>query len=243
MSVKRGAASRNLDLMWRRPGKPCVIDWQATGNCVPVGTRNGLVVGATLFTQGGSHIFYARGRQKIRKNTTTQSGNYDRCQARLANKRYAVSRLRCSMPTRASDIRGRRALGCRSTHVMKKTAARQELSTTRDDESVRAIPEKCLARARKPFGRPFRPDFPNTKSRILPAGPKRISLAQRCSGTTLAGQSCWVCTAEVAQTQASPRCSGRPCNVWLSTLREVILSNWPRRMKSWSWSAEPDTAL
>ena len=112
MSVKRGAASRNLDLMWRRPGKPCVIDWQATGNCVPVGTRNGLVVGATLFTQGGSHIFYARSRQKIRKNTTTQSGNYDRCQARLANKRYAVSRLRCSMPTRASDIRGRRALGC-----------------------------------------------------------------------------------------------------------------------------------
>ena len=124
-----------------------------------------------------------------------------------------------------------------------KTAARQDLSTTRDDESVRAIPEKCLARARKPFRRPFRPDFPNTKSRILPAGPKRISLAQRCSGTTLAGQSCWVCTAEVAQTQASPGCSGRPCNVWLSTLREVILSNWPRRMKSWSWSAELDTAL
>ena len=79
---------------------------------MPVGTRNGLVVGATLFTQGGSHIFYARGRQKIKKNTTMQSGNYDRCQARLANKRYAVSRLRCSMPTRASDIRGRRALGC-----------------------------------------------------------------------------------------------------------------------------------
>ena len=178
-----------------------------------------------------------------------QSGNYDRCQARPANKRYAVSKLRFSMPTRASDIRGRRALGaprdrhCRSTHVMKNTTARQELSTTRDDESVRAIPEKCLARARKPFGRPFRPDFPNTKSRILPAGPKRISLAQRCSGTTLAGQSCWVCTADVAQTQASPRCSGRPCNVWLPTLREVILSNWPRRMKSWSWSAEPDTAL
>ena len=142
MSVKRGAALKNLDLMWRRPGKPCAIDWLATGNCVPVGTRNGLVVGATLFTQGGSHIFYARGRQKIKKNTTMQSGNYDRCQARLANKRYAVSRLRCSMPTRASDIRGRRALGCRSTHVMKKTAARQELSTTRDDESVRAIPEK-----------------------------------------------------------------------------------------------------
>ena len=110
MSVKR-AALRNLDLMWRRPGKPCAIDWLATGNCVPVGTRNGLVVGATLFTQGGSHIFYARGRQKIKKNTTMQSGNYDRCQARLANKRYAVSRLRCSMPTRASDIRGWRALG------------------------------------------------------------------------------------------------------------------------------------
>jgi len=120
MSVKRGAALRNLDLMWRRPGKPCAIDWLATGNCVPVGTGNGLVVGATLFTQGGSHIFYARGRQKIKKNTTMQSGNYDRCQARLANKRYAVSRLRCSMPTRASDIRGRRALGCRSTHVMTK---------------------------------------------------------------------------------------------------------------------------
>ena len=120
MSVKRGAASRNLDLMWRRPGKPCAIDWLATGNCVPVGTGNGLVVGATLFTQGGSHIFYARGRQKIKKNTTMRSGNYDRCQARPANKRYAVSRLRCSMPTRASDIRGRRALGCRSTHVMKK---------------------------------------------------------------------------------------------------------------------------
>mgnify|MGYP001381790414 CR=1 FL=1 len=121
--------------------------------------------------------------------------------------------------------------------------ARQELSTTRDDESVRAIPEKWLARARKLFGRPCRLDLPNTKSRILPAGPKRILLAQRCSGTTLAGQSRWVCTAEVAQTQASPRCSGRPCNVWLSTLREVILTNWPRRMKSWPWSAEPDTAL
>ena len=126
MSVKRGAASRNLDLMWRRPGKPCAIDWQATGNCVPVGTRNGLVVGATLCTQGGSRIFYVRGRQAIKKNTTMQSGNYDRCQARLANKRYAVSKLRCSMPTRASDIRGRRALGaprerhCRSTDVMKK---------------------------------------------------------------------------------------------------------------------------
>ena len=55
-----------------------------------------------------------------------QSGNYDRCQARPANKRYAVSKLRCSVPTRASDIRGRRALGaprerhCRSTDVMKK---------------------------------------------------------------------------------------------------------------------------
>ena len=73
MSVKRGAASRNLDLMWRRPGKPCVIDWQATGNCVPVGTRNGLVVGATLFIQGGSHTFYARGRQNIEKNTTNSS--------------------------------------------------------------------------------------------------------------------------------------------------------------------------
>ena len=78
MSVKRGAALRNLDLMWRRPGKLCAIDWQATGNCVPVGTRNGLVVGATLFTQGGSHIFYARGRQKIKKNTTMQSGNSSR---------------------------------------------------------------------------------------------------------------------------------------------------------------------
>ena len=76
MSVKRGAASRNLDLMWRRPGKPCAIDWLATGNCVPVGTGNGLVVGATLFTQEGSHIFFARGRKK--KNTTMQSGNSSR---------------------------------------------------------------------------------------------------------------------------------------------------------------------
>ena len=191
-------------------------------------------------------MFYARGRQNLKKEHNDAVGQFqqgcarhDRCQARPANKRYAVSKLRCSMPTRASDIRGRRALGA----CHEQTTARQELSTTRDDESVRAIPEKCLARARKPFGRPFRPDFPNTKSRILPAGPKRISLAQRCSGTTLAGQSCWVCTAEVAQTQASPGCSGRSCNVWLSTLREVILSNWPRRMKSWSWSAEPDTAL
>jgi len=74
MSVKRGAASRNLDLMWRRPGKPCVIDWHATGNCVPVGTRNGLVVGATLFTQGGSHIFYARGRQTIEKEHNDEVG-------------------------------------------------------------------------------------------------------------------------------------------------------------------------
>jgi len=75
MSVKRGAALRNLDLMWRRPGKPCAIDWLATGNCVPVGTGNGLVVGATLFTQGGSHIFYVRGRPK---NTTMQLGSSSR---------------------------------------------------------------------------------------------------------------------------------------------------------------------
>ena len=45
---------------------------------MPVGTRNGLVVGATLFTQGGSHIFYERGRQNIKKNTTMQSGNSSR---------------------------------------------------------------------------------------------------------------------------------------------------------------------
>ena len=219
MSVKRGAASRNPDLMWRRPGKPCAIDWQATGNCVPVGTRNGLVVGATLFTQGGSHICLRARPPNNKQNTTMQSGNYDRCQARLANKRYAVSRLRCSMPTRASDIRGRRALGCRSTHVMKK---RRRVKNYRPRVTTRAsspFQKSAWVELESLVGDLFRPDFPNTKSRILPAGPKRISLAQRCSGTTLAGQSCWVCTAEVAQTQASPGCSGRPCNTWLSTLR------------------------
>ena len=74
-SVKRGAALRNLDLMWRRPGKPCAIDWLATGNCVPVRKGNGLVLGATLFIQGSSHIFYVRGRQHLKNNTTLQSGN------------------------------------------------------------------------------------------------------------------------------------------------------------------------
>ena len=68
----------------------------------------------------GRKPHFLRARPPKKTHTTMQSGNYDRCQARLANKRYAVSRLRCSMPTRASDIRGRRALGCRSTHVMKK---------------------------------------------------------------------------------------------------------------------------
>ena len=78
-------------------------------------------------------MLYARGRQKIKKEHNDALGQFqqgcarhDRRQARPANKRYAVSKLRCSMPTRASDIRGRRALGaprerhCRSTDVMKK---------------------------------------------------------------------------------------------------------------------------